>query len=63
MNKYRSPLIAPLDPASPFPANLILVPSSTPFGIVTEILLDACFFHCPLQLEHGCVIISPEPAH
>ena len=26
------------------PANLILVPSSTPFGIVTDIFLEACFF-------------------
>ena len=53
MNKYRSPLLAPLDPASPLPANLILVPSSTPFGIVTEILLDACFFlvHYNLNMD------------
>ena len=36
MNKYKSPLPAPLDPASPFPESLILVPSSTPLGIVTD---------------------------
>ena len=44
MNRYKSPFPAPLDPASPFPASLILVPSSTPLGIVTDNLLDACFF-------------------
>ena len=43
INKYRSPVAPPLVPASPLPASLILVPSSTPLGIVTEILLDACF--------------------
>ena len=43
-NKYKSPVAPPLLPASPLLANLILVPSSTPFGIVTEIFLEACFF-------------------
>ena len=37
MNKYKSPLVPPLVPASPFPASLIRVPSSTPLGIVTDI--------------------------
>ena len=37
INKYKSPLAPPLVPASPFPASLILVPSSTPLGIVTDI--------------------------
>ena len=63
INKYRSPVAPPLLPASPFPANLILVPSSTPFGIVTDIFLDACFFPCPLQSLHGFVISSPLPLH
>ena len=40
MNKYKSPLAPPLVPASPFPASLILVPSSTPFGIVTDTFFD-----------------------
>ena len=63
INKYRSPLPAPLDPASPFPVNLIFVPSSTPFGIVTDSFFDVCFFPCPPQLEHGFVISSPDPEH
>ena len=40
INRYRSPVTPPLVPASPFPASLILVPSSTPFGIVTDIFLE-----------------------
>ena len=63
MNKYKSPVVPPLDPASPFPANLILVPSSTPLGIVTEIFLDACFLPWPLQSVQGFVISSPFPLH
>ena len=43
MNRYKSPVAPPLLPASPLPANLILVPSSTPLGIVTDIFLEACF--------------------
>ena len=43
-NKYKSPVDPPLLPASPFPANRILVPSSTPLGIVTAIFLEACVF-------------------
>jgi hypothetical protein len=42
INKYKSPLAPPFVPASPFPANLILVPSSTPFGIVTDSFFEAC---------------------
>jgi hypothetical protein len=45
------------------PANLILVPSSTPLGIVTDIFLDACFFPWPLQSLQGLVISSPLPLH
>ena len=63
INKYKSPLIPPLVPASPFPASLILVPSSTPFGIVTEIFFEVCLFPCPLQSVQGLVISSPQPAH
>ena len=62
-NKYKSPLAPLLVPASPFPASLILVPSSTPLGIVTEIFFDACLFPCPLQSVQGFVISSPLPAH
>ena len=63
MNKYKSPVVPPLVPASPFPDNLILVPSSTPFGIVTDIFFEACFFPWPLQSLHGFVISSPLPLH
>ena len=56
MNKYKSPLPAPLEPASPLPANLILVPSSTPFGIVTDNLFEVCFLPCPPQPTQGLVI-------
>ena len=63
INKYRSPAVPPLTPASPFPASLILVPSSTPFGIVTDIFLEACLLPCPLQSEQGLVISSPLPEH
>ena len=38
INKYKSPADPPLLPASPLPETLILVPSSTPFGIFTETL-------------------------
>ena len=63
INKYKSPVAPPLLPASPLPANLIRVPSSTPFGIVTDIFLDACFLPWPLQSLHGFVISSPLPLH
>ena len=63
INKYKSPVEPPLVPASPFPASLILVPSSTPFGMVTEIFLDACFLPWPLQSLQGLVISSPFPLH
>ena len=63
MNKYKSPLPAPFDPASPLPESLILVPSSTPLGMVTDNLLEACFFPCPPQSVHGLVICSPDPEH
>ena len=63
INRYKSPLAPPLVPASPFPANLILVPSSTPFGIVTDIFFEACLLPWPLQSLHGFVISSPLPAH
>ena len=63
MNKYKSPLAPPFVPASPLPASLILVPSSTPFGIVTDIFFEACFLPWPLQSLHGLVISSPVPAH
>ena len=63
INKYKSPLAPPLIPASPLPANLILVPSSTPFGIVTDTFFEVCLFPCPLQSLHGLVISSPLPAH
>ena len=53
MNKYRSPLDPPLEPASPLPDNLILVPSSTPFGILTVTFSLACILPLPLQLLQG----------
>ena len=63
INKYKSPVAPPLVPASPFPASLILVPSSTPLGIVTAIFFEICLFPCPLQSLQGFVISSPLPAH
>ena len=63
MNKYKSPLAPPLVPASPLPANLILVPSSTPLGMVTDIFFDVCLLPLPLQSVHGLVISSPVPWH
>ena len=63
INKYKSPVAPPLVPASPFPASLILVPSSTPCGMVTDIFFDACFLPCPLQSLQGLVISSPFPLH
>ena len=63
INKYKSPVAPPLLPASPFPASLILVPSSTPLGMVTDIFLDVCFLPWPLQSLHGLVISSPLPLH
>ena len=63
MNKYKSPVVPPLVPASPFPASLILVPSSTPLGIVTDIFFEICLFPCPPQSVQGFVISSPLPAH
>src|SRR6056300_2035343 len=63
INKYKSPLAPPLEPASPLPASLILVPSSTPFGIVTLIFFEFCLIPFPPQSEHGFVISSPLPEH
>src|SRR5210317_2061909 len=63
INKYKSPVAPPLLPASPLPASLILVPSSTPFGIVTDIFLEVCLLPCPLQSLQGFVISSPLPLH
>ena len=63
MNKYKSPVAPPLVPASPFPANLILVPSSTPLGIDTDIFFEVCLIPWPLQSLQGWVISSPLPAH
>ena len=63
INKYKSPLAPPLFPASPFPASLILVPSSTPLGIVTDIFFAVCLLPLPLQSLHGLVISSPLPEH
>ena len=63
MNRYKSPLAPPLDPASPFPDSLILVPSSTPFGIFTVTFSLPCTFPLPLQDLQGFPIVSPYPLH
>ena len=64
---YRSPDGEPLSPASPSPESLILVPSSTPGGIVTDKVfsfrtrpdpeqdLQAIFITCPLPWHVGHV--------
>jgi len=49
INKYKSPLVPPLVPASPLPARRILVPSSTPLGIVTDIFFEVFLFLFPLH--------------
>ena len=60
-NIYKSPELAPLCPLSPSPAILILVPLSTPGGIVMDIVF--CFFNCPVpeHFIHGLRIDSPTP--
>ena len=63
MNKYKSPLVPPFVPASPLLASLILVPSSTPFGIVTDNFFWVSLLPRPLHSLHGFVISSPLPAH
>ena len=45
------------------PDNLILVPSSTPFGILVNIFFLLCFLPIPWQSLHGLEICSPAPAH
>ena len=52
---------APLCPGSPSPDIRILVPVSTPAGIVTEIVF--CFLTCPVPLhfKHGFFIEEPSP--
>ena len=49
--------------ASPLPDTLILVPSSTPFGILTVTFSFDCTFPLPLHLLQGSLIISPYPLH
>jgi len=63
INMYKSPFAAPFIPASPLPDNLILVPSSTPFGILATIFFLVCFCPIPLHPLHGLEICSPEPEH
>ena len=60
---YKSPLLEPFIPASPLPDNLILVPSSTPVGMLVCIFFLDCFFPNPLHSLHGLEICSPDPAH
>ena len=60
---YKSPFPPPFIPASPLLANLILVPSSTPFGILVYIFFLVCFLPIPLHSLHRLEICSPEPAH
>jgi molecular chaperone DnaJ len=60
---YKSTFPAPLCPGSPSPDMRILVPVSTPAGIVTDIVF--CFFTCPVPLhfKHGFLIEEPSPPH
>ena len=60
---YRSPFPAPLSPGSPSPAIRILVPVSTPAGIVTEIVFCFFIFPVPEHLRHGFFILEPSPPH
>ena len=63
INKYKSPLPPLFVPASPFPDNLILVPSSTPLGILTETFSSLWILPLPLHFEHALLIVSPWPLH
>ena len=58
---YKSPFPAPLCPGSPSPEIRILVPVSTPAGIVTEIVF--CYLTCPVPLhfKHGFLMDEPSP--
>ena len=60
---YRSPECPPLIPASPSPVKRILVPVSTPAGILTLSFFDFSTLPCPLQRRHGFFIICPRPEH
>jgi len=48
-------------PASPSPASLILVPSSTPAGISTDKVRSRVWRPLPLQAVQGSEITSPTP--
>ena len=52
---------APLSPGSPSPDILILVPVSTPGGIVTEIVFCFLIFPEPEHFKHGFLILDPSP--
>ena len=60
---YKSPLPAPLCPGSPSPENLILVPVSTPAGIVTEIVFCFLILPVPLHFRQEFYIKEPSPPH
>src|SRR4029079_6438504 len=60
---YRSPDGAPRKPASPWPANRIRWPSSTPGGIRTLIVRVRVVTPEPLHSSHGCSMTDPLPRH
>ena len=54
-------MLAPLCPASPSPDIRILVPVSTPAGIVTAIVFCFLIFPVPLHFRQGFFIEVPSP--
>ena len=58
---YKSPDCPPLIPASPSPASLILVPVSTPGGMLTLSFFDFSTLPCPLHKRQGFFMIWPLP--
>ena len=60
---YKSPAGPEFFPASPSPATLIRVPSSTPAGIFTDNDFSLVITPVPEHFLHGLGIILPVPAH
>src|SRR5262245_19169536 len=58
-----SPGGPPRIPASPSPASLIRVPSSTPTGMVTDSVRSRVTRPAPLHDGQGVSIVSPRPWH
>src|SRR5699024_582989 len=60
---YRSPAGPPPGPTSPWPDNLIRIPSPTPAGILAVTSRRTRTLPSPLHCLQGWVITSPKPWH